>query len=449
MTDKKESTPSDQAITQSAASTEKAATTDINKASTSTQADASPAPKKRTSTQKERTSSTVKNSSSTSGKIALILSIIALFGIGGHYYWQVQQHNKLVDQLLQQNKNQQTAAQSQLLAQMNQQQLKATNQLDSTIENIVAINNASQQRIDEKLAALEQNKPSDWLLHEAEYLIRIAARSLWLDKNTPSAIALLKDADSRLQELNDPALLPVRELLNQDIETLAIQPTLATEEVILKLMGMSKQIAGLPIAMAHLPDSAEPEQNFELSDNTDDWQENLNKSWQQFLTHFITVKRRTANVEALLTPKQQQNLRQNLQLKLQLAQWAASQQQTTLFQQTLADTQTWLTEYFDTDAHAVKHFIEQLAALNNAVISLSLPNQLTSLSVIRDFLNTDKNTKRPMAQSKSATLIESSLNNDTNEQNQEKTVIKTDTAPAELNTDTSVQDEDDNNGAIL
>jgi len=447
MTDKKEPQNSDQVKAQSDASPEKATTTDVNKASTSTRAKASSTPKKRTSTQHERTSSTVKNSSSTSGKIALILSIIALCGIGGHYYWQTQQHTKLVEQLREQNNNQLSQAQSQLLSQMNQQQAKAAEQLDSTLENIVAINNASQQRIDEQLAALEQNKPSDWLLHEAEYLIRIASRSLWLDKNTPSAIALLKEADNRLQALNDPALLPIRERINQDIEALAIQPTLATEEVILKLMGMSKQIAQLPIAMAHLPDSAEPEQHFELSDNTADWQENLNKSWQQFLTHFITVKRRTANVEALLTSEQQQNLRQNLQLKLQLAQWAASQQKTALYQKALADTQAWLTEYFDTDAHAVQHFNEQLAELNNAVISLSLPNQLSSLSVIRNFLTTGKSIKRPVIHQTKPEVVNPQITDDQNEQ--APSVAESNNTPVEQAPDSAEQEEDDNNGAIL
>ena len=63
-----------------------------------------------------------------------------------------------------------------------------------------------------------------------------------------------------------------------------------------------------------------------LSDNIGDWQENLAKTWHKFLNDFITVRRRTGMVEPLMAPDQQQHLKQNLSLKIQLVQWAASEQ---------------------------------------------------------------------------------------------------------------------------
>ena len=61
----------------------------------------------------------------------------------------------------------------------------------------------SQKVIDELQRTVDQlsaTKPSDWLIHEAQYLVRVAVRTLWLEKNTKAAIGLLTDADSRLKE---------------------------------------------------------------------------------------------------------------------------------------------------------------------------------------------------------------------------------------------------------
>lgn len=329
---------------------------------------------------------------------ALILSLTALAGLGGGYVWQNQQHKAFVDELQQQNQQQLQATETQLAQLINQQQATTlANAEQSTQHFAQQIKAESIQPIEEELASLklatqelQQNDPTDWLAHEAEYLIRIASRAMWLEKDAEVAINLLQDADLRVKELNNPELLPVRQLINQDIEALSMLPKLATEDVILKLMALSNNIADLPIAMAHLPDTTEQAQSFELSENTADWRENLSKTWQKFMADFITVKRRTANVEALLTPSQQQNLRQNLQLKLQLAQWAATQHNAKLFDQALIESQHWITEYFDTDDVRVSNFSQSLIMLQSEIIELTLPKKLDALSAIRSFIKNDK-----------------------------------------------------------
>ena len=101
------------------------------------------------------------------------------------------------------------------------------------------------------------------------------------------------------------------------------------------------------------------------------------------MADFITVKRRTANVEALLTPSQQQNLRQNLQLKMQLSQWAASQHNNALYDTSLTEIQAWLADYFDMDDEKVKNFHQAIQLLKSEIIELTLPKKLDSLKAIR------------------------------------------------------------------
>ena len=71
------------------------------------------------------------------------------------------------------------------------------------------------------LAELQQDKqPSDWVLAEADYLLRVAGRKLWLEHDVATSSRMLHAADQRLADLHDPSLLPVREKIHDDIQQL-------------------------------------------------------------------------------------------------------------------------------------------------------------------------------------------------------------------------------------
>ncbi|MFD2165737.1 uroporphyrinogen-III C-methyltransferase [Thalassotalea euphylliae] len=316
--------------------------------------------------------------------LALLCSVTALAGLGGGYVWQNEKHLALMQEVLDQNQAQLDRSKLEIERLITQQQ-------NSTLSSASRLTNDALAPIQDKIANLEatttklnQRNATDWLIHEAEYLIRVASRTLWLEKDANAAIGLLKDADQRIKELNDPEFLPVRQIIVQDIETLKVLPELATQDVIIKLMALSKLVEELPIAMAHLPQAVEQEADFELSETPSF--DNLSKTWDKFVADFITVRRRTANVEALLTPSQQDTLRQNLQLKLQLSQWAASQYQDTLYDQTLNEVQGWLEDYFDMDDAKVANFHQEIQLLKSEIVNLSLPSRLDSLKAIRAVL---------------------------------------------------------------
>lgn len=154
-------------------------------------------------------------------KLAIVAIIIAIAAPAGHYYWQQLQDQQLkqtlaqtLEQTLTQKINKENSvALNRYKAEMQQaltnQELVFVKKLQQLT---TQIQQASQNKITELAATVEhleqgikQRQPSDWLLHEAEYLIRISARTLWLEHDTRAAIGLLKDADARLTELNDPA----------------------------------------------------------------------------------------------------------------------------------------------------------------------------------------------------------------------------------------------------
>ena len=335
--------------------------------------------------------------------LALFFALIAGAAVAGLYYWQEQQRIQFeqrfsseVAQTIKQNNLQSIANnQSELKALLATQQQQLSAKVSQVINASETVQQEKLSQFESQLKQITQRQPSDWLIHESEYLIRIALRSLWLEKDTTAAIGLLKDADQRLSELNNPQYLPVRELIHQDIEQLQLLPKLSTDNTILALMGLNQQVKSLPFTKIEALDSKANEQAFKLSGSAMDWRENLAKSWQKFLDNFITIRRRDGNVEALMSPKHQQNLRENLSLKLQLAQWAASQAKSQLFSQTLTDVQQWQQHYFDMDNPINQKFNQRISQLKNAIVAVNYPKTLVSLSAIQQMINVQQTSLLP------------------------------------------------------
>ena len=337
--------------------------------------------------------------------IALVIATVSIFASIGHYLWQQQQSSAQLLTLNQQNQRVieqgQSELKSSLTAEFNrqlQQQNRATSQSQESAKKAHSDSDTQLQQLTAHISQLEQKmslrQPNDWLIHEAEYLVRVAARTMWLERDTKAAINLLRDADNRLKELNQPKFLPVRALINEDIESLALMPTLQNQEAILTLMALNKQVPTLVIITPE-EELEHSKENIALSDDIGDWQENLSKTWHKFLKDFITVRRRTGIIEPLMTPDQQQHLKQNLSLKIQLVQWAASEQKEEIYQQTLLDIQQWLNEFFDMSLPVNARFYQSIEQLKQQTIHYNYPSNLRSLAAIKSLLQDTKQGTQP------------------------------------------------------
>jgi uroporphyrin-III C-methyltransferase len=321
--------------------------------------------------------------------IALLIAIIGLAGVGVIHYLHELQNKNQSETLAQQLKTLNTASEQRLNQLLTQQKSVIDNQVNTALLDITNTSATRIEQLETQLNALKQNQPTDWLIHEAEYLIRIASRTIWLEHDTSAAINLLQDADARIKELNSPEYLPIRQLIREDIETLKLMPTLKTEEIILTLLALNKQVSLLNFAMAKIPENDTGGQSLQLSEDTADWRSNLAKTWQKFLADFITVRRREGNVEPLMSANNQQHLKENLALKLQQTQWAASEEKSVLFTQSLDDISLWLSEYFDMGHLETAKFYQSIQLLKSEIVSYDYPTKLQSLNAIRQVL-TDK-----------------------------------------------------------
>lgn len=306
---------------------------------------------------------------------------LLVLAVGGYWFWQQWQNQQLTQvsqQQIQELKQTQSQQQQTVSSALTQQQKQIEQQLQPLLE----ANQIQQQ----KLQQLASRRPNDWLLAEADYLVKMAGRKIWLEKDLATSVQLLQAADQRLQSMADPSLLPVRQLIHQDIQRLKQVNPVDTQQLALTLLALVEQSRNLPLAMIKLPEAAEQTQDNDLSQSAGDWQQNLKKSWQQFADSFITVKRRTEAVKPLMSAQQQWFSRQQLQYYLLQAQQALLSNQSDLYQQALQQAITQLELDFDLSTPSVQAVNQQIQQLTQQNIAQQYPQQLQVQQAIQDLL---------------------------------------------------------------
>jgi len=338
--------------------------------------------------------------------LALLIAFIAIAGVVALYFWYVQQQliitnqqstlTKQLQQIKKESAHGNVLAQQKMIETLKAQEKNLAMQFANSAKNMKNETQQNINKLNQMVEKFSQNQPTDWLVHEAEYLVRIASRTLWLEKDTTAAIGLLQDADARITELNDPEILPIRQLIYQDIAALKSVPKLETETTILSLMALAEQVNNLPLVTMSASEQATNADAFTLSDNIADWRENLSKTWNNFLETFVVIHSKVGELDPILPAEQRQNLKENLNLKLQIAQWAASKGKPELFATSLNNAQLWVKQYFDLNAPENIAFIESVEALKSKNITINTDLKLNSLHEIRKILKREKPASLPI-----------------------------------------------------
>lgn len=235
---------------------------------------------------------------------------------------------------------------------------------------------ANQDQFSERLNQLAARSPTHWMAAEADYLVNMAGRKLWLEKDPRTAIDLLKSADETIAAMNNPALLPIRKALAQDIAATANINITDIDGSALALDALIAQLNTLPLnRSANQTDSAADTQ---LSNDLTDWQTNLAKTWKSITQDFITIRHRTAEAPELLAPQQQWYLVENIRHKLLQSQLALYRYDKATYQQALMMARTWIHSHFDSQDH---HTIEIIAEIDKLAKVELEPISINSFSV--------------------------------------------------------------------
>lgn len=301
---------------------------------------------------------------------------------------------------------------------------KAQQQLTEQVNDTNKLNEQNLNSLNERLAAVSTLDNNVWLISQANYLVHLAGRKIWSDQDYTSARLLLKSADESLAKTNDPSLLPARQVITKDINSLSQVTFVDADGIILKLLGLTESITELPLVgnykdidlgMNQHDDALSNDTNTSADDvthSTDDWSDNLLANASTFMDKFIKIEKldvkdnhfsecldkagsdekQIVKCQILKTPlsaEQSLYLRENIRFRLLIAAQAVPRHQELIYQQALNDTAIWVNAYFDGNAPGVKAFIDELENLQNQPISnQNIPDKLDSITELEKLMQT-------------------------------------------------------------
>lgn len=269
-----------------------------------------------------------------------------------------------------------------------QSQVSGQQQTTETVSKKMEISNQQMLRSIDVLFKQKGRERTGWVLAEVEYLLLIANHSLQLQNNVTTAIAALEAADSRLLDTGDPGTIDSRTQIYDEIQQLKAlqQPDIVAMAA--RLLSIIKIIPSLPVQYAQvnskkkIADLIDKKASHDATDL-----EQAGKDFLHELRGLVVFRQLEKSPEALMTPKQQFFLQQNLQLKLETARRSLLSGQKILLETSLNEAVQWLQDFFDTDNSQVRHSIEELLSLQKINISSNIPDISTSIKVLRAYQN--------------------------------------------------------------
>ncbi|SEG72040.1 uroporphyrinogen-III C-methyltransferase [Vibrio hangzhouensis] len=316
--------------------------------------------------------------------VAIVLAV--LFGGGISYQMQKQAGN--YEARIARLEAQLKATQSSLSSEMQQVQSDTLEQAKTVTHKAEVVLGQQQKSIESlqlAIADVKGRRPNDWLLAEADYLVKLAGRKLFLEHDVVSATRLMETADQRIAALNDPSLVALRQSMANDITKLRTVPLIDRDGLVLRLTSLQQQVDALPLANAILPDAPAVEKQ-QVSGDIYDWQQNLMTSLKDFSENFITFRTRDGNVIPLLSPEQHFYLRENIKSKIETAIRAVYEEQGDIYKVSLDTAEKWSESFFDMDNNSVKEFNAALGQLSQQNIQVNYPVKLDAQSQLSDVI---------------------------------------------------------------
>lgn len=310
--------------------------------------------------------------------IIVVIFLLVIAALGGLYFiWEGQQENAIKQQISTQRLDQE-------ISKLKLQQLEITSQKEKQIAEI----HSYQENLRNNLTNLvrnNQNLRNDWLMAEAEYLVRIANHRLLLEKDVTTAAVALKAADARLAEVADPALLYIRKILAKDLQSLANIQIIDLAGLSVTLSALSNNIPNLPL---HTPDPKTHKINqaekTPSSSNVKGIKELPAAIWQD-IKSLIVIRNHQKPLQPLLAPNQHFFLVQNLALLLEQSRLALLNGHNEIYQERLTTTAKWINQYFDTEHNITRNMLSSITELQKFDIDPTLPDISSTFSAINKY----------------------------------------------------------------
>ncbi|MFA0115307.1 uroporphyrinogen-III C-methyltransferase [Vibrio sp. 10N.261.46.E11] len=318
------------------------------------------------------------------GAIAIAISIIFSGGIAFQMQQKSAEYSAQIAALQAQLQNTQSAVNKDLQTIKQETIQEASHAVEKT-QVVQSQQQKSIQSLQLAVADVKGRRPNDWLLAEADYLVKLAGRKLFLEHDAVSATKLMESADQRIAALNDPSLVSLRQSMTNDITKLRTIPLIDRDGLVLRITSLQQQVDTLPLANAILPEAAVVEKKA-VSQDINDWQNNLMTSMKDFSENFITFRSRDGEVIPLLSPEQHFYLRENIKGKLETAIRAVYKEQGDIYSAALQTANEWSKSYLNQDNNSVIEFEKAIKQLSEQNISVKYPVKLESQNELSDVI---------------------------------------------------------------
>ncbi|WP_249977286.1 uroporphyrinogen-III C-methyltransferase [Vreelandella olivaria] len=239
--------------------------------------------------------------------------------------------------------------------------------------------------LDQVLAQLSQEQDTDerdWLHAEAAYLLRLANQRLQLEGDVEGAAALLRTADARLVDADNPALTSVRREIASELAALDAVPRVDRTGIYLALNAQQERISGLRLS-----------QDIEERAVTSGIEQPPTGNFQRQLARFgeelkdlIVIRHHDEALEALITPEQESYLRQSLRLVLEQSQLALLKEEQELYEASIDKSLELLNGYYDTEREETQSVIARLQELKQTQVQPELPDISASQQALAEFI---------------------------------------------------------------
>jgi len=249
------------------------------------------------------------------------------------------------------------------------------------------------EKLVNELARLRVVDRSDWLLAEAEYLLRLANQHAMLGQDAPAAAALLTQADKVLAELIQPSegrlfanvkkVIRIRQQIAEERDALILRSDIDREGLYLQIEALIKQLDKIPVIdLGSLSDPVSSPAGEESLPGSTSMGERFLTSLRQALKKiggYVRIQRHDEALKTLLSPGEQLYLKQNLRFMLEQTQIAVLQRQQPVYENSLSKAKRWITEYYVIDPVLKQKLLAELADIARHNVEEPLPDISGSL----------------------------------------------------------------------
>ena len=240
-------------------------------------------------------------------KFLLFLVILAALAASSWYlYKYLESEFSATDSQLQAS-NQQIADLAQLISTTQQSQQN----IERGLTNFVADQQRQMQALAERVRTAEGVRDGDWILAEAQYLLRLADQRLLISRDTESAVELLEAADELLRELAYPELVAVRQALSSDIASLRAAPSVDYQGIYFQILATGREIDSLQLKSVETfvsdSDAVSPQDAMGI------WASTVN-SLKAALSELIVIRKTTDSADWLVDAEGEAALRGQIDL---------------------------------------------------------------------------------------------------------------------------------------